>query len=725
MTRLTDSKWTYGHYNSDSINVLEDIVFPMLRAGVKYERSVGYLKSSHLADASCELFEFCLRGGKSRFLIGDPLDRDLLKACQAALGDSDPAPLLVSENRLRELLKKPRSDSENKQELLIVALQYLIAKKLLDIKLVLRQRGMHHPKIRVSTDSFDDCVVTIGSDNDSTSALTGLNREEGSLHTSWLYPETDYWETHGKRAVDEFELIWSGEAEHSITLSLSDQIYLQIENDWDSRGITIEELRRRLKLLDQAKVDTRSLRPYQDQAIDSWHDAGFKGIFALCTGAGKTFTSITAAKEIARDFVEQNEPFVVVVAVPYRLLAEQWAHELAPFFDNVFSCWSDHPGWQDGLRNQLSAMFGNNMGQVETLAIVVVNDTLIGSDFQSRLASIPLSNLCFIADEVHRHGTEIFEHKIPEAEFMLGLSATPWSSGEEKRAERLKGLYGEVIAEFGIGDALREDVLCPYSYYLNVVRLSDEESESYGSLSNELGLLLAIPEEIRTPDEIKKIQNLTRRRNSILGNCREKLSWLNRFTEKNAKKHTLIYCAEGYTTSPEQQDFRETRTRSLEEVAVLVDSNNWRLGKITSEESSIQRAHLINSFSSGHIDALLAIRVLDEGFDLPICKSAILLSSSNNERQFIQRRGRVLRKHESKGKADIYDFLTLPSETSSGEWTTSLAQRELLRAYEFGRFSDTKELTSSKLEKVCESYDIPYENIKNLVESRSFETEDD
>ena len=726
MSRLKDHNWVYGLYNSDSINILEQLVFPMLRLGAKYDRSVGYLKKSHLVDVAEELFDFCVNGGQARFLIGDPLDNETLLACQAALGERSSELLDDSAVRLRELLKSADFEGGDRQSVLLVALQFLIAKRMLDIRLALRQSGIHHPKIRVAVDSFGDCVVAIGSDNDSHSALTGLNREEGSLSTSWLYPGTDYWETHGSLALSEFESLWSGKNEQTLILTLSDQIYLQIEADWSSRGITVEDLRRKLKSFDQHESDERTLRPYQDQAIDNWYSAGRKGIFALCTGAGKTFTSITAASELATESVEQkNQPFVVVIAVPYRLLAEQWARELDPYFDNVFSCWSDHAGWQDALRNHLSALFGNVSQSPETLAIVVVNDTLTGDDFQARLRSIPTENLFFIADEVHRHGTETFAEKIPQAAYMLGLSATPWSSGEQERANRLRESYGDVIAEFGIGDALREGVLCPYSYFLNVVRLSEEESASYGSLSLELAQLLAIPEDLRTPDEIRQIRNLTRRRNSVLGNCREKLEWVDRYTAKNVKQHMLIYCAEGFVVSDEADRDPADRTRSLEEVAKLIDANGWRLGKITAEETSIQRSQLIKDFSNGHLDALLAIRVLDEGFDLPICKSAILLSSSSNERQFIQRRGRVLRNHVSKSKADIYDFLTLPARGSAGEWVSALTQRECLRAFEFSRFSQTHAISEQKMIDACEEFGIEYSKVVELVESRSFESEDE
>jgi superfamily II DNA or RNA helicase len=115
------------------------------------------------------------------------------------------------------------------------------------------------------------------------------------------------------------------------------------------------------------------------------------------------------------------------------------------------------------------------------------------------------------------------------------------------------------------------------------------------------------------------------------------------------------------------------------------------IARVTAAETNNERTRILLEFQRGTIDAIAAIRVLDEGFDIAGCRSAYLLASSNSQRQYIQRRGRVLRPDVTKTKAEIIDFIALPSPSqyfsSETVWRRYLTS-EISRASEFFNMAD-------------------------------------
>lgn len=716
--RLKNYDWPQGRYSSDEGEISSNLVLPMLKHAMRYDRSVGYLKKSHFSDIGLDLVEFVEKGGHARFLFGEPLERELLLACEQAIGDSDLEQEV--EIKLRDLLAS--ADPHNGgPDLAATLIQYLVSADAADFRLVLRQNGMHHEKVRIAYDHVGDVVVTVGSDNDSASALSGRNRESGTLICSWSYPETDYWATHGAGYLDEFERLWENENEESITIALSDQVRLGIQQDWLSRDMSYEDLKSLLTRQNKEQSEgARQLRDFQEDAIEKWQDNGYEGVMALCTGAGKTFTTVKAAEMLDDYFREESESFALVVAVPYQILAHQWVAELSEIFDQVISCWSENNEWREELKAAAFGTFNEHTGR-SSFAVVVVNDTFLKDDFQTLLGVIPNQRLMFVGDEVHRHGTPTFAGKIPKARFRLGLSATPWSSGEEDRESIIKLSYGEVVKEFGIKDAIEEHVLCPYHYQVVSLELSEQEAFVYKELASSISQLVAQVQNGGTASDERELRQLLARRNSILGTCDAKIEWLARFAASKKAKQTLIYCSEGKA----QSDGEYGDQRALNRIAEIFHSAGWNLGKITAEESFAKRSLILEDFQRGHIDGIAAIRVLDEGFDLPMCRAAFLLSSSRNERQFIQRRGRVLRMAPGKSEATIYDFLVLPGRDFAGEqWASGLVEGELIRAWEFSRFSLEATALEQKLGGLAKLYDVDFAALRNTVEERSYGSED-
>lgn len=713
--------WQLGRYSSDDVDLLNEHVKPMLEQASRYDRSVAYLKPSHLNDIALELLDFAERGGVARYLIGDPLDQKQLITIQAALARAEDTEYLQTlQSKLIHYLKS--ASHEHDDDLPNVVLQYLVARGDVEIRLVLRS-GLHHEKVRIATDDKNDVLLCIGSDNDSASALKGANKETGVLIASWAYPGTDYWSSHGLPAVVDFERDWNNENDKSLTFKLTDAAVDQISQDWSSRNITKDDLYKRLKeAAFRQRNDNRELRPYQNSAIEAWQNNDFRGIMALCTGAGKTFTSIKAARMLADHWNGAGQSFAVIVSVPYRILAYQWVKELKGFFPEVVPCWSDFKDWREQLEARFFHCFGIGRN-VSTLVAVVVNDTLAGSSFQNLLHQIPTSQLMWVGDEVHQHASEKFRSAIPKnAEYILGLSATPWSRGQQEKARILTEIYGDIVAEFGIADALREKVLVPYFYEISKVELTADETEEYGKVSEKLARFASRDLSSLSESELREMGRLVRNRNALIGTCDAKENWLMNFAQQKRLHHTLIYCAEGTVPSGDPAE----KESALEHVAKIFDHQGWALSRITANETTEKRDLILSAMIRKEINAILAIRVLDEGFDLPLCRYAILLSSSRNERQFIQRRGRVLRTHDTKQDATIFDFIVIPSPSfKETSWAKTLIETEAIRAWEFGRHSQNIDEVEFLLEELFLDRPDELARIKELVESRSYDDEID
>ena len=683
------------------------MVRPILEESVLYQRSVAYLKESFLVDAAQSMTVALDNEANYQFLIGSPLGAPEIDALGQSI-DNDADSL---GQRLRTMLKDAELDSYPGVHL--VLLQYLVATERLEIRLSVREDGLHHPKMRIATDRVGNKVVTIGSDNDSRSALSGANKETGVLFASWI-THPDEWDRTAIKLINDFDSDWDGKNENSVVLSLPQQLENQIQVDWSDRNLSEEDLKNRLRqLYRQLKKKTpdqlgKDLRKHQTRAIEKWIENNHRGIIAHCTGAGKTFTTIYALDKILTQAREQRIPFAGVIAVPYVILAEQWASQLLDLGFPVIRCWSSAVSWQLSLSALILGM--SNPESPTQFVAVVVNSTFRRKEFQALVHKIPKSNLMFVGDEVHRHGSEVFarEKLIPDSTYKLGLSATPWSRGELEREEVLTELYGDIIDRYSLDDAIEEDTLCEYYYYPRIVSLSVAEASEYGLKSGVIaGLESKKP--MLTKQEQDLLNNTYRLRASILASAQSKFDWLDHhLSTTSPRPYSLFYAGPGNRLIDGDEDSGE---RLIDEFGRLFDTRGWNVSKVTADDSAATRTANLRALSTKAIHCMLAIRILDEGFDMPACEEAFILASSNNERQFVQRRGRVLRQspETEKKNARIYDLLVTPGVSSGQIWQKSLVTNELIRAYEFAKSSLNWHDSSVELEKLAELWDVDFD----------------
>jgi superfamily II DNA or RNA helicase len=289
---------------------------------------------------------------------------------------------------------------------------------------------------------------------------------------------------------------------------------------------------------------------------------------------------------------------------------------------------------------------------------------------------------------VHNLGASRIRELLPEKiRFRLGLSATPERHRDEEGTAAIFDYFGGVVFEYGIRQAIKDKILCPYHYHPVVVDLTDEEGEEYWRLTQEIGRKFPRDEDSDLPDVVKM---LLIRRARLLASCANKLPALSAALDglDNKVSKAMIYCGDGRVEDLASED--EALIRQVDAaVRLLGNSHKLIVRRFTCSEPMSEREDILNHLRDGSLDAVVAIRCLDEGIDVPDVRMGFLLASSTNPRQFIQRRGRLLRRAEGKTHAEIWDFIVRPpdmggkvdAETFNLE--RKLFARELARVVDF------------------------------------------
>jgi superfamily II DNA or RNA helicase len=306
--------------------------------------------------------------------------------------------------------------------------------------------------------------------------------------------------------------------------------------------------------------------------------------------------------------------------------------------------------------------------------------------------------LIFIGDECHHHSSEGYVEKmLPSSKFRIGLSATPFHYLDEERNDRLRAIYDRSVFTYTLADAVRDRVLTPYEYHPIPVELTLSESAEYLELSDQIARLFVQSKGSKDKQANQRLTSLLMRRSRLIGSATNKLPALNNLLEeqKRIDPYSLFYCGDGRTQiesdelddDPDVADDLSVKQRHA--VSQLLATRGVRVSPFTSEENRSQRREILRRFKEGQTEALVAIRCLDEGIDVPACRTAYLLASSRNPRQFVQRRGRILRKSEGKEYAKIYDFVVvLPEEyVSSSQDSSDFLKNELGRVADFAQNS--------------------------------------
>jgi DNA phosphorothioation system restriction enzyme len=394
-------------------------------------------------------------------------------------------------------------------------------------------------------------------------------------------------------------------------------------------------------------------RDYQQEAIRRWSDESGRGILRMATGTGKTVTALLAASQVA-DSVDN--PLLVVIAVPYQHLVDQWAEEVESFNSRPVLAYESRRNWQPKLERELLEL---NSGSRKICVVVTTHRTLSGESPRQTISRAQCSAI-LIADEVHHMGAPHTQNALmDDFSLRLGLSATPERWYDDEGTAALNNYFGGTVFDYGLERAIDAGILCEYYYVPHIVELEDDEMEVYMQLTKQIGSLMAranSDDPSTALEENEALQQALFKRARLIGTARQKLDVLmDLFERQTEHSHSLVYCSDG-STGVDTKGHRhvDATTRRLRE------ETNLNIERFTAREDQGERERLLSGFESGDIDVLTSIRCLDEGVDVPATKTAYLLASTTNPRQYVQRRGRILRRHANKEFAVIHDFVTVP-----------------------------------------------------------------
>lgn len=674
-------------YRSDAGNIVDDFYIPCLERATQYRRAVGYFSSAGLSSAAKGLAAF-IRGSGRMFLVASPFLSE--EDCAAISTGYDARADVIA----RALLAGFTPDVDAITADRLACLAWLVGHNRLEIKIAIKKspegralrQGIYHEKIGIFSDALGNRVAFSGSANESAGGLVD-NFESIDVYSSWI---------DAKRVELKelnFERLWANDTPGlevtSFPLVARDKLlsYARpLPPDFDPES-------GRLTLLTpppaRAVAKTIQTRPYQEAAIQAWVQNGHRGFFEMATGTGKTITALQAAQRL---FSHQKQ-LAVVILVPYQHLVDQWEESARMFGFTPIKCYESTSSWREALEDQL---IDYGIGVRKAICPIVTHKTGSESTFRELVSRIRKPFLV-IGDEAHHLGSEGHTAALfPNAQFRLGLSATPNRWFDDIGTARLKDYFGATVYEFPLDRAISEGFLCHYQYYPHLASLTDQEFEKYEELSGQINRLW---KQAETDDRASsRLEFLLRERAETLNCATNKLELLRKLIQKeqpNRIHHTLFYCA------PKQID---------EVVAVLAAEFGMRIRTFTAEERPAERLDLLREFDSGRIQALVAMKCLDEGVDVPATKTAFILASSSNPREFVQRRGRILRLYPGKKQAAIHDLIAAPPTGTNSQWITDgerkLLRRELARFKEFACVADNEYQATAEILDIAKHFQI-------------------
>ncbi|MGK7915435.1 MAG: DNA phosphorothioation system restriction enzyme [Prochloraceae cyanobacterium] len=438
------------------------------------------------------------------------------------------------------------------------------------------------------------------------------------------------------------------------------------------------------------------LRDYQRQAVISWFKNKGRGTLKMATGSGKTITALAIATELYQKIGLQ----VLLVVCPYRHLVIQWAKECEKFNLLPILAFENVRNWQSELS---TGLYNILCGNQSFLTLITTNSTLIGEGFQSQLKFFPDKTL-IVGDEAHNLGSPRLEESLPlKIGLRLALSATPERYFDEDGTDSIFNYFGKILQpEFTLADAISQGALVRYLYYPILVELTSSEAFAYAKLTKRIGWALNQNENLVTNETLT---SLLMQRSRLIGAAANKLKALRQLmSERLQTSHTLFYCGDGYV-----QSSVAIYRRQLEAVThILGIELGYRVNTYTAETPLAEREKLRRQFETGELQGLVAIRCLDEGVDIPAIKNAVILASTANPRQFIQRRGRILRPHPGKERATLFDTIVMPPELDRETWEVerNLLRKELKRFIEFADLADNAAEARTKLLTLQEQYGL-------------------
>lgn len=641
-------------YDSDEDDLIKEFYVPVLSNSSKYYRMSGFFSSTSLAISARGIGEFISRGGKMKLI------------CSAVLSEEDKKIIEESHEDPEKFIEKYAiKDFQSLQEGFVKdhveALGWMIANNLLEIKIAIPKNnyGIFHSKVGIMEDECGNLVSFSGSDNETASGWLH-NIEEFKVFCSWHDEEKKYVISDLK----DFNKYWEG---NTVKTKVID-IPIALKNELIKLAPNSES---ELKIFQSSNPKIK-LREYQNEAIQNWFSNGCCGLFEMATGTGKTFTALSCFKELS----DSTNRLVTVIACPQSHLIDQWIKDVEIFHEGkIIVASGKNNKWKDDFKKLRKDFRNNNVHK----AVVMTTHASLSSDYFIKTINKFDVEKLLIVDEVHGIGSSKQRQGLDECyDYRIGLSATPKRWFDDEGTGIIEDFFKGTVVEFDIERALteinpdtNETYLAPYYYHPIIVDLTDEEYDEYSLYSYKIARILSSNKKDKDA-ELTKYNNLRQR---VINNAENKYYEFDNLLKKNKGIDKLIvFC------SPQQID--NVQNILNENKVIPQCSFTQKLSAKKSKKTGLSpRDETLQLFADGSYKALVAIKCLDEGVDVPVAETAIIMSSTSNPREHVQRRGRILRRAPGKKHAVIYDILVFPKEpTDAG---SKIMKKEILRYKEF------------------------------------------
>ena len=719
----------------------------------RFDLMLGFFSSTAINVLADGFASFLYNGGSMNLIVNDILTEQDRNAIAKSEQDI-PIPFFDIKN-----IEKLKDTLSERDAHFFDCLAWLIRNNRLDIKIIAPKNsiGISHTKSGVFSDGVNK-VAFDGSCNFSRSALID-NIESLTISCDW----------DGNIAVAtineikrEFDNIFNGKDENVIFVS-ADEVrtrivetfknkdlkdLLEAEYKFILQDISDESLPKTVvKALNKAKnkvegeieklksdVDKNiptdlgkprfpyesGPREYQQQAFENWKHNKQKGLFAMATGTGKTITSLNCLLEI----YNKLGYYKAIILVPTITLVEQWENECKKFnFSTIIKVCSKYNNWKSAVANLRLLELTNSNNDLSYI-IISTYASFVRSNVFMELNQFPKNKLLLIADEAHNMGGGLMADRLSEIKYLrrIGLSATPERQYDEIGNRKLMEFFGcddNYTFEYSMAEAIENGALCRYYYYPHIVKLTNYEMVDYVDLTKKIVKIMSFQD--AESQEMLKMLLLKRKR--IIHKAANKLEVFKQIIQKRIKdngslKYTLVYVPEGNKSDSFDADIfdRSDVIASDPESIHLIDDFTRVVRDIhphivvrqfTSESND--RETMLKGFADGDIDVLTSMKCLDEGVDVPRSEFAVFCSSTGNPRQFIQRRGRVLRTHKDKRFAIIHDLVVIPENIFDEECYAlekSLVQSELKRVRDFAVLSENLNDTDNELQEILDHYNL-------------------
>lgn len=644
-------------YRSDLHNIQKDFYEPCLANSTAFDRAAGYFTSGSLQVLAKGMSTFLQKGGKIRVIANPYLNKSDIEAIR--LGHKAREDIII-----KAILKEIEISEKSLHDETLNVLAWLIYQKQLEIKIAYADNGsLYHEKFGLFYDETGHTIAFSGSANETVGGLMN-NFENINVFST----EQDKFRIFDMK--QDFDALWKNETSGLTIMTFPDAAVEKV-------------LANRKGAAPPIHIRKPDPRPYQRIAIQAIQGNSWNGILEMATGTGKTITSLL----IAEAFRKQHDRLFLVIIVPYTHLVEQWESECNRFgIDEITLCYGSRKSWVDKLHTEIRDF---NAGFSAGHTIITTYKTASTAHFNRLVDDLSTLSM-LIADECHNFGVKTMQNnKMGAIQSKVGLSATPQRWWDEAGSNYLHQFFGGTVYEYSMEEAIRNKALTEYQYNPVLIDLTEEEIEAYEKLTKRIVYLYNSDQ-----DNTEDIERLQLERSLIIARANNKVDALVGHIKETGidnVEHTLVYCAPGQVTD---------LTRLLSDLGL-------RVHQFDSTIRNAERSSILQAFVDGVIQVLIAIKCLDEGVDVPSTRVAYFLSSTSNPREFIQRRGRVLRRFKDKTMAVIYDSIVLP-ESANSETFETIASKELPRFAEFSAHAINKYAARKEVSQVLEAHHLEH-----------------